>query len=178
MTTLVQPPWYKQFWPWALMAGPVTVIVAGFITLGLALHTPESLVVDDYYKQGKAIHLSLQRDRQAQALGLQALLQWDGDRVKVSVESQHNTNSAWPQQLELLLSHPVDAAQDQRILLRKLETPRTGTTAQAVYSGATLVPKDQLKYEFILQDLNGQWRVLSLKRGALQRDVLLLPSRL
>jgi hypothetical protein len=41
-----------------------------------------------------------------------------------------------------------------------------------------VLPKDQLKYEFILQDLNGQWRVLSLERGALQRDVQLLPSRL
>ena len=55
MTTLVQPPWYKQFWPWALMAGPVTVIVAGFITLGLALHTPESLVVDDYSPGNKVL---------------------------------------------------------------------------------------------------------------------------
>jgi hypothetical protein len=63
-------------------------------------------------------------------------------------------------------------------LLHKLDTLQTGTTAQAVYVGATVLPKDQLKYEFILQDLNGQWRVLSLERGALQRDVQLLPSRL
>ena len=30
-------PWYKERWPWLLMAGPAIVIVAGFITAWLAI---------------------------------------------------------------------------------------------------------------------------------------------
>ena len=46
-------PWYKQRWPWILMSGPAIVVVAGFITLGLAIHTSDSLVDDDYYKKAQ-----------------------------------------------------------------------------------------------------------------------------
>jgi hypothetical protein len=176
MTTLIHTPWYKQFWPWALMLGPFAVVVASLITLGLALYHPESLVVDDYYKEGKAVHLSLQRDREAQRLGLEARLQWQGEQVSISLTSKQGM--VWPQQLQLLLSHPVDAGQDQRLLLQRVQADSAEGVAQARYAGVAAVTQDRVKYEFILQDLNAQWRVLSLGRGVLQRDVLLLPARL
>ena len=63
-------PWWRQRWPWLLMAGPAIVIVAGVYTGYLAFTRQDALVVGDYYKQGKAINQDLRRDRAATALGL------------------------------------------------------------------------------------------------------------
>lgn len=40
-------PWYKQFWPWFIIALPTAAVVAGFFTLWLAISNPDYLVVDD-----------------------------------------------------------------------------------------------------------------------------------
>lgn len=47
-------PWYKQFWPWFIIALPASVVVASFFTLWLAVSNPDHLVVDeDKYRQIK-----------------------------------------------------------------------------------------------------------------------------
>jgi hypothetical protein len=63
-------PWYTHRWPWLLMLGPFLVVIAGGFTGYLAYTRQDALVVDDYYKQGKAINQDLRRDRAATALGL------------------------------------------------------------------------------------------------------------
>jgi len=40
-------PWYRQFWPWFIIALPASAVVASFITLWLAMSRPDHLVVDD-----------------------------------------------------------------------------------------------------------------------------------
>ena len=45
--TVQEPPWYKQFWPWFIIALPASVVVASFFTLWLAISNPDQLVVDD-----------------------------------------------------------------------------------------------------------------------------------
>jgi len=45
-------PWYKQFWPWFIIALPASVVVASFVTLWLAISNPDHLVVnDDEYRR-------------------------------------------------------------------------------------------------------------------------------
>jgi len=45
-------PWYKQFWPWFIIALPASVVVASFFTLWLAISNPDHLVVDEIeYRQ-------------------------------------------------------------------------------------------------------------------------------
>lgn len=47
-------PWYKQFWPWFIIALPASVVVASFFTLWLAISNPDPLVVDENeYRQLK-----------------------------------------------------------------------------------------------------------------------------
>ena len=55
-------PWYKQFWPWFLIAVPLITLVMGGVLLKLAISTEDSLVVDDYYKEGKAINARLDKE--------------------------------------------------------------------------------------------------------------------
>ena len=40
-------PWYRQFWPWFIIALPAAAVVASFFTLWLAISRPDYLVVDD-----------------------------------------------------------------------------------------------------------------------------------
>lgn len=63
-------PWYRHRWPWFIMLGPVAVMVATAVTVWLAVQQPDAMVVDDYYRQGKAINQDLRRDRAATALQL------------------------------------------------------------------------------------------------------------
>jgi hypothetical protein len=69
-------PWYRHRWPWFLMLGPAAVVLAGALSTWLALRHPDAMVVDDYYKQGKAINQDLRRDRVASALQLSLRARW------------------------------------------------------------------------------------------------------
>jgi hypothetical protein len=40
-------PWYRQFWPWFIIALPAAAVIASFFTLWLAISNPDYLVVDD-----------------------------------------------------------------------------------------------------------------------------------
>ena len=42
-----ESPWYRQFWPWFVMALPAAAVAASFVTLYLAGSEP-AMVVDDY----------------------------------------------------------------------------------------------------------------------------------
>lgn len=45
-------PWYKQFWPWFIIALPASVVVASFYTLYLAISNPDGLVLtEDEYQR-------------------------------------------------------------------------------------------------------------------------------
>ena len=50
LNSVVQP-WYRQGWPWFLIALPASAVIGGIITIILAVNSPNALVVDDYYKE-------------------------------------------------------------------------------------------------------------------------------
>jgi hypothetical protein len=52
-------PWWKFPLVWMVIAGPAIVVVAGFVTLWLALRAPDPLVAGDYYRQGLEINKTL-----------------------------------------------------------------------------------------------------------------------
>lgn len=48
--------WYRQFWPWFLIALPGTVVVASLITIYIAFTHQDPLVDGNYYKHGLTIN--------------------------------------------------------------------------------------------------------------------------
>ena len=54
-------PWYRQFWPWFLMALPGAAVIGGITTVIVATIDRDGLVKDDYYKEGLAINRDLAR---------------------------------------------------------------------------------------------------------------------
>lgn len=111
-------PWYRLFWPWFLLAVPLTAVIMGLITLLLAVITADGLVVDDYYKQGLAINRTLARDRKAMELQLSALVRIDPQTGKVQVQLVTSENIIRPKYLYLQLLHPTRAHFDSKITLQ------------------------------------------------------------
>lgn len=60
--------WWKNWHIWLILGGPILVIIASFITLYLAIKTPDP-AIDDYYRKGLEINktLNAQRDNMAPA---------------------------------------------------------------------------------------------------------------
>lgn len=62
-TEVKQPPWWKLWYMWLIVAGPLAVVIASAITLYLAITRPDD-VIDDYYRKGMEINklIDAQRD--------------------------------------------------------------------------------------------------------------------
>jgi len=109
-------PWYRHRWPWLLMLGPAIVVVAGFLTLWLAVTSDDGLVADDYYKRGLGINRMLERTERAAALRLSAQVDVDGSgHARVTLASPAPDLAAMPASVRLLLTHPTRAGFDRRI---------------------------------------------------------------
>lgn len=114
----VAGPWYREPWPWLLMAGPFVVVVASFVTLWLAIRSNDGLVSEDYYKRGMAINQTLARSERATALGIEARLSFVGDGVSVRLTAKAPFFVP-PASLAVTLSHPTRAGLDQSQVLKR-----------------------------------------------------------
>ena len=95
-------PWYREPWPWLLMAGPAIVVVAGVTTAVIAFRGADGLVADDYYKQGLGINRDIARDQAASSLGI-------GGEIRIAPGSARVTLRAagsLPDRVTLRLAHP------------------------------------------------------------------------
>lgn len=141
-------PWYKEPWPWLLMAGPIVVVVAGFITAWLAIRSNDGLVADDYYKQGLAINQQLQRDQKASELGIQAQVLRSGMQMRVMLAG--GGPAKLPEKLTLRLTHPTRAGMDQIVDLTAEGPGLFGGKLSTDISG---------RWHVVLEDPSGQWRL-------------------
>lgn len=125
-------PWYRQFWPWFLIALPALSVIGGIATVVVATSSPHSMVVDDYSRIGLATHRKLERDRRAADLGLGAEIGLSAETGEVRVRL--NGSGLRPERLVMNLSHPTLPGADQRLFLTgdgetyggRLQGPLTG----------------------------------------------------
>ena len=143
--TPLSGPWYREPWPWILMAGPAAVIAGGAVTVWLAVSTSDGLVAEDYYKRGIAINHDLKRDRLAAQRGIEARVTRERARLRVHLEG------ATPEALFAQLVHATRAGYDQRLRLARV--------AQGVYESG-LPPLPPGRWRLILQDPRGEWRIV------------------
>ncbi|AWL11954.1 hypothetical protein HMF8227_01479 [Saliniradius amylolyticus] len=157
-------PWYKQFWPWFLIAIPVLSIILSSHMLYLAVTTKDSLVVDDYYKEGKAINRQLAAVRRAQKLGISTELSVSETVLSLEfISGQPESGTA----LELFFQHPTLENKDFRVLLTR--------DAGGIYR-AELPHQLEGKWKLNLHPLNGQWKIQQpLSFNGQQQTQRLLP---
>ena len=110
------PPWYRQRWPWLLMLGPAVVVVAGSYAGYLAFTRQDAMVVDDYYKQGKAINQDLRRDRVATALALSFSARYDAARG-ILAGSLRSAGMPLGQGCRIYLAHATQPQKDRVLLV-------------------------------------------------------------
>ena len=141
-------PWYREPWPWLLMAGPAIVVVAGFVTLGFAIESSDGLVADDYYRQGKTINMTIHRDQRARELGYRAQLVISGGGKRVSLGFAAAAPALSP--LRLTLSHPTRSGYDREVLLARGGDGRYGAAFPAL---------EDARWKLTLEDESRAWRL-------------------
>ena len=143
MTTL--NPWYRERWPWILMAGPAAVVVAGIATAWIAFATADGLVADDYYKRGLGINAVLKREQTAAQRGIEARVERADGAIRVRLRG------AEPPVLFLNLVHATRAGNDVRL---RLERAPDGSYQAALPSLAAG------HWRAVVDDPRGEWRVV------------------
>lgn len=141
-------PWYREPWPWILMAGPATVVVAGIYTAWLAVQSNDGLVDDDYYKQGLAVNQRIARDEAATALGLSAELMVGADLEARLFLTSRGENAA--DTLLLRIAHPTRAGADQHLVLKRV--------GGGLYAGRLSSPLHG-RWHVQLEDEQHRWRL-------------------
>ena len=119
--------WYREPWVWLLILFPAAAVIGGAVTLYLAVTTSTGLVVDDYYKRGKAINRDLARDEAAAAYGLSASLALDIQDKRAQLVLDTGSAAA-PAEIRLSVLHPTQPGHDQLIRLTPI--------AASIYRGA------------------------------------------
>lgn len=143
-------PWYRQGWPWFLILLPLSVVIACFVTLYLALSTDEALVRDDYYKEGLAINQRLEAESNARARGIEAQLSYDATTLAIELR----LDGATPvQELSLAIVHPTDDERDQAVVLQ--------AAGNGLYRGRVAAALDGKRYILLEHEdgLQGAWRL-------------------
>jgi uncharacterized protein len=147
LTPHAAKPWWREPWPWLLMAGPFAVLVAGSATIWLAVTTSDGLVAGDYYKRGLAINRTLERERHAAELGLTARAGLsDEGRLGITLAGGAGERPV----LRVALVHPTQAGLDRRL--------EVAPGVSGAYE-AWLQPRPRGRWLVTLEDAAGTWRL-------------------
>lgn len=140
-------PWYREPWPWLLMAGPATVLVAGGFTMWIAFTTSDGLVAQDYYKQGMAVNKVLAKEQNAARLGLSAVVELAGDRHRIAV----TLAGTEPRQISVHFVHATRSGHDLALRLAHVGPGR--------YEAAVPAELPPGRWNVNIEGPGGDWRL-------------------
>jgi hypothetical protein len=112
-------PWYRQFWPWFIIALPASSVVAGLTTLWISMQTTDSLVVHGEDGVRKAADRRVAAQRLASEMNLAAAIDIDPESGIVTAVIRSGALDDVPGSLEFELSHPAFADRDEAVTLTK-----------------------------------------------------------
>lgn len=133
-------PWYYQFWPWFIIALPLSVVIAGFITLGIALHHRDSRVDIPFLDDGlvrvsdrAALRTAAHYDMSATV----TVVPNQGDESVASVSVMHS-ETVLVSLSRLIFLHPVSERHD----LEYFSDPTDGNATVSMQSRIYRLPKE------------------------------------
>jgi len=153
-------PWYKQFWPWVLIILPMCAVVASVTTLFIAIDNKPDMVVEDYYKKGKAINVDLTRLENAFRLALKFRLSVDGNKIKLTQTFGEKQSAA----LKLNFIHRTQQAKDFDLLLTANSAGDYEYVLDEALSG---------KWTIHLESFDAKWRIQTVDKFPSEYDTLL-----
>jgi hypothetical protein len=144
-------PWYRQFWPWFLIAGPLIVVIAATFTAWLAISTSDGLVAEEYYKEGLKASETIAQDARARAQGIAATLSFGEHAIHVRLAGRQESGFTMPPVVKVTLSHPTRAGVDQILNLT-----RNGDS----YDGELRLPRSG-HWLILIEDDSKSWRLMA-----------------
>lgn len=141
-------PWYRQPWFWFLTIAPLSAIIFCIIMFIVASNMDDTMVSDDYSKEGRGINQEIARDLKAKELGVNADLAFEDRAILLTVNTEHG--SADFPYLVLNLFHPTLAQNDRTIQFR--------SDGNGHYTGSLLDDIDGRWY-YELRGPDNQWRL-------------------
>lgn len=142
------PPWYKQFWVWFIIALPVLSMILSLTMMSFAINTSDSLVIDDYYKEGKGINRQLSKIQEAKAKNIKTRLSITPNNVSITFVSGTPESG---EAIELEFFHATLVDRDFRVLLTK--------DAAGVYR-SQINNNIKGKWKLSLHPYNQQWKIV------------------
>lgn len=132
-----------------LVSIPAAAVVAGIVMITLALNGADSLVVDDYYKQGKTINQRIARDQAAADLGISGQVSADPAGMRLDLKAARELNAPV---LNGRLVHVSDARQDATLTF--------SITSDGSYLATSPMPAAGI-WRLHIEDPAGKWRLVS-----------------
>jgi len=117
--TEASKPWYKQPWLWFVMSVPITSVILSSIMVSVAVIGRDTMVSDNYYKDGMGINQTIEQDQLADSLQLSPEIVMDEKDIIVQLLAE----SPIPPQafLTIKIIHPTLKKHD--VTLKLLPTP-------------------------------------------------------
>ncbi len=166
-------PWYRQFWPWFIIALPATAVVASLYTVSLALRSQDSLVTAAPDGMDVIAERHLRAEARAAELGLEALLSVNTETGAIAVTIASSADATLPQAVDLLFSHPTDVRRDRRVTLSAAPPDEEGARSWVGF----ITPVPGGRYYVVLTPPDGTarpWRVNGVWQGT--GEARLLPA--
>lgn len=146
-------PWWRHGWVWFLIGIPASAVIAGSITIWIAFTRADSLVADDYYREGRAINQRLEKDQAAVDHGVRlastiTTLANGVRRIEVLFDARQGLHP--PEFIRLRLSHPTLDRMDIQATLVRVSGVRYASDVPGITSG---------RWYAQMEDDESVWRV-------------------
>ena len=80
--------WYRNPWVWLIIAFPVASILGGIATIIITSQNQPDMVIDDYYKEGKAINRELSLYQKAKELNIKMEIKIQSGRIELKSNTE------------------------------------------------------------------------------------------
>lgn len=117
-------PWYRQRWLWFVLSIPICSVILSSIMVFVAVKGKDSLVSDNYYKDGMEINQTIEQDIRARELGLRPSITLTEDGLALL---RFQPDKLAPQPFVLLkIIHPTLSEKDISVKLLPTEQAYIG----------------------------------------------------
>lgn len=104
---------------WLIVTVPALAVVVGLGMLIVSIYNFDGLVVDDYYKKGKEINVTLERDKFASRYSLFADLDIDQENSSVLMKLSADQGFQAPEKINLHFLHRTLSGKDLLVEMKR-----------------------------------------------------------
>jgi hypothetical protein len=145
--TQTQRPWFKEPYVWMLIGIPLSSVIVGTFLITLSVQNKDTLVRDNYYKDGLAYNQELQWDKKAKEFDIRLELKITGNELQLALL---NSRQNPPSTLKVTLGHPTMPDQDRESHVQLMK--------EKTFLGFIETMNDG-RYYLLVESAEQQWRI-------------------